>query len=170
MNRRKYKRLKTPMSSLSQELTSTLRTMGEGARFIHPEIWARWFQIAGEQLYQKTFPRMFKDSVLTIAVTNSTWMHQLSFMRPQLLDRLAEEVGPNVVKEIRFVLDTSVGKNRRVTERVQYTPLPKADPERISNELRDAADKIDDPELALLIKRAASRYDKQRRFTQREEP
>ena len=137
-----------------------MRIMGDGARYIHPEIWARWFHIAGEQLYQRTFPRMFKDGLLTIGVTNSTWMHQLSLMRQQLLDRLAEAVGPKVVRDIRFVLDTSVGKNRVVPKKEETKALPKADPERISKELRDAAEKIDDPELALLIKKAASRYGK----------
>jgi hypothetical protein len=146
------------VSSLSRELTSTMRDMGSGARFIHPEIWARWFQIAGDQLYQRTFPRMYKDGLLTIAVVNSTWMHQLSFIKTQLLDRLAETVGPGAVKDIRFVLDSSVGKNRVLPPEDNTKPLPDADPERISRELREAADKIDDPELALLIKRAASRY------------
>ena len=148
------------MSSLSRELTATIRTMGDGARFIHPEIWARWFQIAGEQLYQRTFPRMYKDTVLTIAVVNSTWMHQLSFMKTQLLDRLSEAVGPGVVTDIRFVLDSSLGKNRVMPPKATTSPLPGADPERVPKELRDAADKIDDPELALIIKRAASRYGK----------
>lgn len=137
-----------------------MRVMGTGARFIHPEIWARWFQIAGDQLYQRTFPRMYRDGVLTIAVVNSTWMHQLSFIKTQLLDRLAESVGPGVVRDIRFVLDSSVGKNRVMPPKETRKPLPVADPERVSSELRQAADQIDDPELALLIKRAASRYGK----------
>lgn len=146
------------MSSLSTELTSAMRSMGENARYIHPEIWARWFQIAGEQIYQKTFPRMYKHKILTISVTNSAWMQELSFMRPQLLDRLADQVGPNVVLEIRFVLDTSVGKNRHPVVKETPKPLQEANPERLSKELMDAANNIDDPELALIIKRAASRY------------
>ncbi|MBN2718683.1 MAG: DUF721 domain-containing protein [Deltaproteobacteria bacterium] len=159
MKRTRSKR-RAPVSSLSQELTAAMRTMGDSARLVHPEIWARWFHIAGEQLYQRTFPRIYKDGMLTIGVTNSTWMHQLSMMRQQLVDRLAEAVGPGVVTDIRFVLDSSVGKNRLVPRKDDSKPLPAADPDRISKELRDAAEKIDDPELALIIKRAASRYGK----------
>lgn len=135
--------------------------MGDNARFIHPEIWARWFQIAGEQIYTKTFPRIYKYNVLTLGVSNSAWMQELSFMKSQLIDRLDDAVGPGVVKDIRFVLDTSVGKNRHVQKKEQPTPLPQADPNRLSKELSTAADNIDDPELALLVKRAASRYTKQ---------
>lgn len=135
-----------------------MRDMGDSARYIHPEIWARWFQIAGEQLYMKTFPRMYKNRILTIGVSNSSWMQELSFMRNQLIDRLDETIGPGAVTEIRFVLDTSVGKNRIVQPIVAPKPLPQADPERLSKELLDAANKIDDPELSDLVKRAASRY------------
>lgn len=134
--------------------------MGDTARCIHPEIWARWYYIAGEQIYQKTFPRIFKNNILTIGVTNSSWLQELSLMKTQILDRLAEAVGPNVVNDVRFVLDTSIGKNRVEQSKVTQKSLPQADPNRLSKELMDAASKIDDDELAELIKRAASRYQK----------
>lgn len=70
---------------------------------MHPELWARWGDIVGPQLCRRCVPLSLQRGRLVVGVSNSTWLHELSFLIPALLDRFAEEVGPGIVKEIRLV-------------------------------------------------------------------
>jgi len=109
---KKPRRKRSLVTPLGAELTATVREMGRRQRFIHTEIWARWLAIVGSETYKRSFPKSFRGTTLIVGVANSTWMQELSFLERSLLDRLEEEVGAGVVKKIRFVLDTAVGKHR----------------------------------------------------------
>ena len=108
----KKKKREAEVSPLSASVTSVMRSMAEQHKNVHPEIWARWFDIVGSQMYKRAFPKHLKGKTLTIGVGNSVWLQELSFIRQTIIDRLAEEVGPDVVKEIRFVLDPGLGKGK----------------------------------------------------------
>jgi predicted nucleic acid-binding Zn ribbon protein len=90
-----------------------LREIGKGQRGVHPEIWARWAEIVGQDLARRSVPRSFAKGVLVVAVVNSSWMQQLTYLKPTLMDRFADEIGRNVVKEIRLVVDHSILQNHR---------------------------------------------------------
>ncbi len=89
-----------------------MRGLAGSARNVHPEIWARWLQIVGKEMYMRCFPLALKKGTLVIGVSNSSWLHELSYLKTHILDRLAEEVGPDVVSDLRLVLDNNVGTNR----------------------------------------------------------
>lgn len=74
---------------------------------IHPEIWARWPQIAGPELARRVRPQALRGRTLVLAVSSSAWMQELSFLEQRLLDALADAVGPGVVEKIRLVLDSA---------------------------------------------------------------
>ena len=93
------------LSHLDADLKTVLRKIGKGQKGIHPEIWARWRDIMGEELSRRSVPRNFYQGTLVVAVASSTWMLELSYLKSTLLDRFAEEIGPGTVKEIRLVLD-----------------------------------------------------------------
>lgn len=154
--KRKKRRVRSLVSSLSGELTSVMRSMGNTSRTVHPEIWARWLQIAGPDMYKRTFPTFYRGTVLTIGVSSSTWLQELSFLKNTLLDRLEEEVGPGVVTEIKMVLDIKVGKNRIDPYRERPRVKKEIDLSTLDPTIAAAADKIEDPELALHIKKAAA--------------
>ena len=88
-----------------------LRSLARDARGIHPEIWARWIEIVGPETYKRAFPRTLKGTTLMVGVASSAWVQELTFLVPRILDRIAEEIGPDIVKDIKLVLDPSVGSN-----------------------------------------------------------
>jgi len=92
------------LTPVSADLKSVLRRIGQGQSGVHPEIWARWSEIVGHDIAGRAFPRKLEGGVLTVAVSNSAWMQELSYLKPRLLDRFEEEVGKGVVAEIRLVL------------------------------------------------------------------
>ncbi len=107
MKRRKRSSTTSPIHA---EVTSVLREMCRRNRSVHPEIWAHWPEITGPEISTRAFPLSLKAKILTVGVVNSTWLHELSFLKNDLLDRITDEVGPGIVVEVRLVLDT-VGSN-----------------------------------------------------------
>ena len=98
------------ITHLEENLKSVLRRDSRRRDGMHPEIWARWSELVGKRLASKAVPHALRGRTLYIAVVNSTWMQELSFMQSRLLERLAEQVGPHVVKEIRLTVMPRLAK------------------------------------------------------------
>jgi hypothetical protein len=103
---------KGKISPLSAEVTSVLREIGKKERGIHPEIWARWSDIVGIELANRAIPRSLVRSTLTIAVANSAWLQELSYLKRRLIEQIEQEIGSDVVKEIHFVVDVSLARRK----------------------------------------------------------
>ncbi|WP_028585985.1 DUF721 domain-containing protein [Desulfogranum mediterraneum] len=64
----------------------------------------RWQAIAGEPLWQVTYPAFFRGEVLWIFVANSAWMQHLQYGKVELLAKIAELLPEVVVNDIRLQL------------------------------------------------------------------
>ena len=63
-------------------------------------VFGRWEQIVGPQVAEHATPETFQDGRLVVRTTSTTWAAQLRLLRPQLLRRLTDELGPGVVTEL----------------------------------------------------------------------
>ena len=71
-----------------------------------------WPEIVGERIAAKTFPVHFADGVLQVSATNSPWVHELHFLKAQLITKINGWVDANrvwlgpppLVLDMRFVL------------------------------------------------------------------
>jgi predicted nucleic acid-binding Zn ribbon protein len=64
---------------------------------------ADWPALAGERIAKRTRAVAFRDGVMTIEVEGSAWMHELGFLKRELVRRANQRVGANIVREVRFV-------------------------------------------------------------------
>jgi predicted nucleic acid-binding Zn ribbon protein len=64
---------------------------------------ADWPALAGERIAKRTRAVAFRDGVMTIEVEGSAWIHELGFLRRELVRRANQRVGANVVRDVRFV-------------------------------------------------------------------
>ncbi|MCP4197198.1 MAG: DUF721 domain-containing protein [Proteobacteria bacterium] len=103
---------KGKLTRVGAVLKPVLRSIGKGQPGVHPEIWARWNEIVGENLARRAIPRSLQGKILTIAVANSSWMQEMSYLKPALIEQFGEAVGENVVKDIRLVLSPSITTHR----------------------------------------------------------
>jgi predicted nucleic acid-binding Zn ribbon protein len=62
-----------------------------------------WPALAGERIAKRTRAVGFRDGVMTIEVEGSAWMHELGFLRRELVRRANRHLGVNVVRDVRFV-------------------------------------------------------------------
>jgi predicted nucleic acid-binding Zn ribbon protein len=64
-------------------------------------VFGHWADIVGPQLALHTKPESFESGELTVAADSPVWATQVRLMAPQLLKRLAEELGHGTVRHIR---------------------------------------------------------------------
>jgi predicted nucleic acid-binding Zn ribbon protein len=64
-------------------------------------VFGHWPDIVGPQLALHTKPESFEAGELTVAADSPAWATQVRLMAPQLLKRLAEELGHGTVRHIR---------------------------------------------------------------------
>ena len=138
---------------MGKEISALIRKLSSGQSGIHPEIWARWGDIVGEDLAKRTFPRSLRAGTLLVAVGSSTWMQELTYLKGKIMDNLAEEVGPDVVKEIRLILDANLFKPRFDKRDVPRVDVDHSKP--LPDEIESAVAAIKDEGLRNAVRRAA---------------
>lgn len=115
-------------------------------------IWELWAQTVGPELARRSAPLEFRAGRLTVAVSSSPWLQQMSLMAPQLMEALNLALGAPLVKRMKFRL-------------AEVTPPPLPEPvippwndDPLSEEDQATVDRdaggVDDPELAEVIRRA----------------
>lgn len=92
------------MESLARILPGLLHDLGleEGAAGWRAV--SEWPALAGERVARRARATGFRDGVLTVEVEGSAWMHELGFLKRELVRRANEHIGVQVVREVRFVL------------------------------------------------------------------
>lgn len=63
----------------------------------------RWREVVGDTVADHCTPELFEDGVLTVRTDSTAWAANLRLLVPQLTTRLEQEVGRDVVREIRVL-------------------------------------------------------------------
>ncbi len=67
-------------------------------------IWAAWKEIVGESVALHAQPRSIRNRILFIDVSHSTWIQQLQFLKPTLIEKINAYLGEALIQDIRFRL------------------------------------------------------------------
>ena len=62
-----------------------------------------WPKIVGTKIAENTTAELVDFNTLTIKVKNSTWRNELYLKKDIILEKLNKELGPNTIKELRFL-------------------------------------------------------------------
>jgi predicted nucleic acid-binding Zn ribbon protein len=65
-------------------------------------IWQLWEQAVGKAIAENARPAAFKGNLLWVHVTSSTWVHQLQFLKRDIVEKLNKVLGKELVEEIKF--------------------------------------------------------------------
>lgn len=108
------------------------------------KIWQVWEDAVGQQIAAKALPAAFRDGMLTVRVSGSAWMQQLTMMKPQIIANLNNAAGEPLVREIFFKQGTITGKE---PESAPYTPPARDLSPEETAWITSQGDRIADPEL-----------------------
>ena len=81
------------------QLMETFRTQKDGQL---SQIWSLWGEAVGNQIAAKAQPKAYKGRILHVNVQSSVWMMELRYLKSDIIRRINESLGNEVVKEIKF--------------------------------------------------------------------
>ena len=66
------------------------------------QVWQVWDSLVGEVIAQNAKPAAFKGAILLVHVTSSTWVHQLQFLKKEMIERLNNALGKPLIEDLKF--------------------------------------------------------------------
>jgi predicted nucleic acid-binding Zn ribbon protein len=66
------------------------------------QIWNLWDSAVGEAIAKNARPAAFKGKLLLVHVVSSTWVHELKFLKKDIIKKINEAFGKTLVEEIKF--------------------------------------------------------------------
>lgn len=88
------------IDSLSNILEGLARRLGLESKLLESRLRRDWVSIVGEPIASNTWPDQIRYKKLYLLVHNSVWMHQLTFLKPTLLQKLNTVTGGELVTDI----------------------------------------------------------------------
>jgi len=85
-------------------LKQLLKKLGVDFILKRHHLWTCWEKVVGEKIAAHTHPDFISGKSLFIIVDHPTWMHQLNFLKEQLISNINREISTQPISEIRFRL------------------------------------------------------------------
>jgi len=126
-------------------LEKTLKTLEIDVPLKTYTILGAWNEIVGESVAVHSQPRSIRNRILFIDVSHPTWMQQLQFLKPTLLEKVNTFLGEPLIQDIRFKL----GKISPTIPAPPKTPSLKDEKldKATLNRIESIVQKIDDKDL-----------------------
>jgi len=87
------------ISSVIDDVLKTYRREPDGELL---QLWHVWDSIVGDVIAKNTKPGAFKGRILLVYVTSSTWVHQLQFLKAEMITELNEALGKSLRDDLKF--------------------------------------------------------------------
>jgi predicted nucleic acid-binding Zn ribbon protein len=88
-----------PLGSVLPNVMGTLRTGGD-ERLL--QVWELWDDAVGEMIAYNAQPLAFKGKLLLVEVNSSAWLHELQFLKDDMIRNLNNALGRELISEIKF--------------------------------------------------------------------
>ncbi|OPL11546.1 MAG: hypothetical protein AVO39_05580 [delta proteobacterium MLS_D] len=102
--RRRSRKKTYRLERLGEFLPATLMKQRIFIDTIPPNLTRLWTKTVGPQIARQTGPCRFRDGMLSVRVSTSSWMQQLQFMKDEILDRLNAADPQHTIKKIKFFI------------------------------------------------------------------
>jgi predicted nucleic acid-binding Zn ribbon protein len=89
-------------AAVSDLLSAMLRGTPAEKRLQEGKVWLVWEDAVGSRIALHAAPSGFRDGTLTVTVDSAPWMQQLSFLKRELIAKVNDELGHELVKDLYF--------------------------------------------------------------------
>jgi len=66
------------------------------------QVWQVWDEIVGDVIADNARPAAFKGKILLVHVSSSTWIHQLQFLKKEMIAKLNHALGKASIDDLKF--------------------------------------------------------------------
>lgn len=66
------------------------------------QVWQVWDGAVGDIIAQNAKPAAFKGRILLVHATSSTWIHQLHFLKKEMIVKLNQALGKSLIDDLKF--------------------------------------------------------------------
>ncbi len=95
------------LARLAEALRAALARLPGATGLVHYPIWAEWSAVVGATIAAHAKPAQLRRGVLVVAVDGPEWMHELQYVKRDVVERLNARLGSTVVRDIYLVLATN---------------------------------------------------------------
>lgn len=92
------------MQSIAGVLSRLLQELGLDAEIAGWRAVTEWPEVVGPRIAQRTRAVSFRDGTLRVEVEGSAWLHELGFLKRDLLRQLGQRLGPECVRDLQFII------------------------------------------------------------------
>jgi len=91
------------MQRLKIAIDSMLRKFGIDNAVAQNNALNIWNEIVGEKVANNTEPDRVEHGVMVVKVSSATWRQELYFQKKEIIQKLNNTIGRNVIRDIRFI-------------------------------------------------------------------
>ncbi len=92
------------IARLSSSLDGLLKSYGFGSKLNEYRVFGKWDKAVGAAIALHARPLAVRGTKLSLVVDSPAWMQQLSLMKPQLIEKVNQMLGRDVIKDITLKL------------------------------------------------------------------
>ena len=93
------------LNNLADILKSYIKDKDIAKKINHHRLFNYWTSIVGADISANAKPRLLRDKVLYISVSNPIWSTELSMMSQEIISKINTFLNDEVVKELRIKPD-----------------------------------------------------------------
>ena len=97
----KRKKLKQAVP-LGEVISTALATRIQGKNTELLQVWQNWDAAVGQVIADNARPAAVKGNILLVHVNSSPWLHQLQFLKKDIINKVNTALGENLIEEIKF--------------------------------------------------------------------
>ena len=91
------------MQSLKIAIDSMLRKFGIDNAIAQNKALNIWNEIVGDKVAKNTEPDRVEHGVIIVKVSSPTWRQELYFQKNEIIKKINNKIGRNVIRDIRFI-------------------------------------------------------------------
>jgi len=122
-----------------------------------------WSRAVGPQIAARTLPETVKRGTLYVRVSSSVWLHQLQFLKEEILGKVNELSGKEEIRSIFFSIGEIPPPPPGTADPPPAAPVPAPLRKRDREMMRESLDAVRDPELREILERVMAREISRRR-------
>ena len=93
---------KSDFVQIGNVLEGVLKSYRSEPDYALTKVWRLWDEAVGETIASNARPAAFKGKLLIVHVISATWIHQLQFLKNDLIAKLNDALGKPLVEKIKF--------------------------------------------------------------------